>query len=279
MAGPLDDPLIAVRLKLHRAEEHLNALHSAIGSYLWRNPYEALVKLDGEAHELVVYMRVRENPPLSWSPLFGDFVHNLRSALDHLAIALVRSNKPNANISKTAFPFEKTDPFASNAPPARQEAWKRMVKGMSVKQVAAIKAVQPYNNPLPEGLLNTLSVLNDLSNADKHRTRVSFGPVGGGVVTVTARKMEDWKLGECIWCTTPLQFQTGTEVARFSVMPLRSDPDMEVDVGAEMPISVTLAEGVLKVPLPPGTNIDEVLRFLFTRVLDIVNDFAARFFV
>jgi hypothetical protein len=270
MSGDLD----AVRLKLHRAKEHAEALHSAIKTFHWLDTYDASVKLDAQANELVVSMIVREQPPPEWGPLLGDFVHNLRSALDHLAIALVLSNKPTAKVKSIAFPMFAQDPFRPNAPAADKAAWKKRVKGMSTQQVAAIKAVQPFNNPLPANLADTLTVLNTLSNTDKHRRLIPVGGVAGETVTLVPRKMDGWQLHTTTETIPVGLIQDGAVVARFRITPLEPNPDVDVDIGAQVGIGITLEEGV-----PPGTDIDQVLRFLYTRVLDIVNDFEARFFV
>jgi hypothetical protein len=265
--------LDAVRLKLHRASEHADALHSAIDAFLWRDSYDAAVKLDAQTNELIVSMIVREHPPREWGPRLGDFVHNLRSALDHLAIALVLRNKPTANIKQTAFPMFSKDPFRPNAPPKDQDMWKARVQGMSTQQVAAIKALQPFNNPQPAGRIDTLTALNNLSNTDKHRGLIPIRGLAGETVQLIPRQTQGWQLHATTAAVPVGRLEDGAVIARFKLTPLEANPSVDVDIGAQVSIGITLDEGV-----PPGTVIDQVLRLLYTRVLDIVNDFEKRFF-
>jgi hypothetical protein len=270
MSGDLD----AVRLKLHRAQIHLEALHAAVQAFHWRDAYDARVELDAQANELVVIAIVRENPPREWAPLFGDLIHNLRSALDHLAIALVLSTMPTANTRTNAFPIFDEDPYRPKAPKSDKDTWKKLVKGMSAEQVAAVREVQPFNTPIPASMVNTLTVIGTLSNTDKHRTLIPIGGAAGGAVELDPRKLDGWKLNARIAAPPMGKIEHGTVIARFGLTPLVPNPDMDVDVGVRFGVSVTLDEGV-----PPGTSIDTVLRASYTRVLDIVNDFEARFFV
>lgn len=135
MDGELDD----VRLKLSRAKAHAETLHNATATFHWLDANQAGVKIDGKANELVVTASLRERPPREWSLLFGDFIHNLRSALDHLAIALVLHNKPSANTRRTAFPIFSRDPSRPNAAAVDKQGWRNRVKNMSPAAKAAIR--------------------------------------------------------------------------------------------------------------------------------------------
>jgi hypothetical protein len=42
--------------------------------------------------------------------IVGDAVHNMRSALDHLACRLVERHSPGADLDRTAFPIWTDDP-------------------------------------------------------------------------------------------------------------------------------------------------------------------------
>ncbi len=272
--APMGGDLHAVRMKLHRAQEHLETLHTAVQAFLWRNAYDSRVELDAQADELVVLAIVREQPPREWGALLGDLIHNLRSALDHLAIALVQRADPSAKTSTTAFPIFETDPGGPNASKRDKDVWKKMVKGMSAEHLAAVRGVQPFNTPIPEGLVNTLTVIRNLSNADKHRVLIPIGGVAGGRVMLEPLKLDGWQLNVALVDDVPVrQLEHDAEIARFGLTRLVPDPDMDVDVRGSFGVSVTLDEHV-----PPGSGIDVVLRSSYTRVLDIVNDFEARFF-
>src|SRR5208282_3855961 len=76
-------------LKIGRAEEHFQAFQTEHDAWVDTSPYQVVRKrnADGSRHSLLA--EVNNPPPLDrWSLIAGDCVHNLRSALDHLAYAL-----------------------------------------------------------------------------------------------------------------------------------------------------------------------------------------------
>src|SRR5438128_2342233 len=70
--------------KLARAEYHLNALTKEMRVFLDSDPYEFERRLDYENSRYLFYVKRVETPKLQWGAVIGDFIHNLRSALDHL---------------------------------------------------------------------------------------------------------------------------------------------------------------------------------------------------
>lgn len=73
-----------VKLKIDRAAEHLEVLHQEVEAYLDDRPYEVVSEPRPEGNPLLL-CKVHQHPPLRLSILLGDFLHNLRSSLDHLA--------------------------------------------------------------------------------------------------------------------------------------------------------------------------------------------------
>jgi hypothetical protein len=74
--------LDGARLKIVRAQEHLDSLKSEIETYLKENPYEIISEKQAE-NTWTVRIRVKVEPPLRFSALIGDCVTNARAALDH----------------------------------------------------------------------------------------------------------------------------------------------------------------------------------------------------
>jgi hypothetical protein len=98
---------ISANAKLNRAVEHLDTLRREVVDRrqrethtLTRRDYYDRVP-DALVREWIV--NVIEPPPLRWSTLVGDFLHNARSALDHLVWGL-SGNTPRYP-TQVAFPF------------------------------------------------------------------------------------------------------------------------------------------------------------------------------
>jgi hypothetical protein len=109
-------------------------------------------------------------PPSYFGLIVGDAVHNMRSALDHLACRLVEleGNEPT---NSNAFPIWDQDPTKIRNAKKRQERlalFEQRVSGMSDEHKEAIRILQPYQRPdTPEA--DKLIVLSALDNLDKHK--------------------------------------------------------------------------------------------------------------
>jgi hypothetical protein len=124
-----------------------------------------------------------EEPDPMIPVIIGECLYDLRSALDHLAVAMApRRRKANA-----AFPVETTDPWEKDAagifvyPDERRQSFTSKIKGIPADAVEMIMKAQPYQREGSE--LETLSPISRLENADKHRTLIA---IGHGVVTPAA---------------------------------------------------------------------------------------------
>ena len=105
MSGRLD----LINEKIKRAKEHFRVLEGSIHAFRTgtHKPYEIATKRDPKTRELVYYVTRADPVPYSISLIAGDVVHNLRSALDHLACHLVEANSENVTIN-TGFPIFKS---------------------------------------------------------------------------------------------------------------------------------------------------------------------------
>jgi hypothetical protein len=98
-------------------------------------------------------------PPIRLSILIGECVHNMRSAIDNLVCGLALTLKPTCKCRDLAFPLfkdqaewdEKADKPLKGIPPTPREA---------------IRRLQPWADTVTP---NPLTILNKLSNIDKHR--------------------------------------------------------------------------------------------------------------
>lgn len=154
----LDGPL----LKLARAREHLEYLQALVGTFIQEETKRVTVEDDPESGYRLLVLNEPRDPPITWNPIIGDVLYNLRSALDHLAFQLVYANNKNPNATGTGFPiFDKIETYVEKGLP--------QVRGMSQDVQTAIEATQPYHRPSPPWQTDSLLLLNRLNNVYKHR--------------------------------------------------------------------------------------------------------------
>jgi hypothetical protein len=133
-----------------RANEHGKALNEAIDEFTERHPYAVVHDFKPEINYYVVRFKVREWPDPAWSPILGDIVHNMRSALDHLAWQLAIRNERNPASVRSQFPIftrRSFDPSVYGGPERAKRArdsWENQTRGMHSNDIELLKLLQPY---------------------------------------------------------------------------------------------------------------------------------------
>lgn len=154
--------LDGVRDKIRRAKFHRDELESIIGpiSRLRPHPFIGEIHAGGRDH---IY---RWNNPPVLDPdaelILGDCVHNLRSALDHLAYQLILLNKKMPNNTSNL-------PIRNHPPRKRWKWWGKapsLLGNVSPMTHQLIESIQPYKGT---DIGRRLANLRDLDNIDKHR--------------------------------------------------------------------------------------------------------------
>jgi hypothetical protein len=220
-------------MKLQRAEEHfgqLQADHTRFTSPE-RNPYRMLRERDPETDYYIWRAKIVEPPPLEkWGSMAGECIHSLRSALDHTAHALVRINRPSAEVSE--FPI-----FKDRGLWDRDHAKK--LPGVDPKVITQVKWLQPYRGG---GDQHALWLIHYLDIVDKHRRLNLVSPsITSAQWTVDGGQVEDVDM--------PFgPFEDGTPVARFKMTPTRDAPPMYVKT--EFAFDVAFGEGEPLARLP-----------------------------
>lgn len=150
--------------KTERADKHIEDVEIAVRDFLATKPYSFGAKGDNRTGKCTFYVTRVADVPLPLIGTVGDALHNLRSALDHLAYQLVIANgeKPR---KLTSFPICKTVE-------RYQTTGLRQIEGMRQNAKDAIEAVQPYRGADPA---DTLWCLHQLDIVDKHRVLVTAG--------------------------------------------------------------------------------------------------------
>jgi hypothetical protein len=168
------------RSKVERAEHHLRDFEGRIGPVKDKRAYPVSERLETEDQERIYVFRI--DIPEPDDPLLpiiaGDLMFNLRSALDHLATAMV----PEAQRTrKTAFPIfrddiDQLDPLTNKHLHSEARVrWEAITKGFPEGAMPIVKQVQPYRH-LREGRnpeYAAMALLGAFQNADKH-SRLAF---------------------------------------------------------------------------------------------------------
>lgn len=151
--------LTGVRAKIERAKKHVRDLDVAIRAFTDRNPGRECVVSQPQSDTAYTLHCVRLLTPIgSDIPVIaGDAVHNLRSALDHLAWQLVEANGQTPG-RHTYFPL------CDQAQKYRAPETERKIEGISAPAKQVIEAAQPY-----QAGYDLLGTLHEMNNWDKHR--------------------------------------------------------------------------------------------------------------
>jgi hypothetical protein len=150
------DPFYSARLRIARAQEHLQDLETQINSFFGEKPYTRVVEDDPDGIHEIHKIRLTRRFPFRWRILATEIVEHARSSLDHAtwASAYLRTNNPNLEFG--------VFPFASDATKLANR-----IKGVSKDCPPEIQALlgrlQPY-----KGGNDLLFALNDLCNLSKH---------------------------------------------------------------------------------------------------------------
>lgn len=168
----------SVRLKLDWARHHMGEATRATDSFISTTPYVVTRQLeDGGAKHVYVFTKYTE-PPSEIGLHVGDCIHNLRSSLDHLAMALAQkgardnlSTLTESEERRIQFPIVKCqDDWDS----AIRQHWLRYVPDAAVQEILLL---QPFCRRGAWYDADFLWRIGQLDNADKHRKLISAASV------------------------------------------------------------------------------------------------------
>ena len=156
-----DERIELIREKIKRAEKHLTDFEAIGGGFLRQSEPEMLhVDTDPETGNEVTKIIKIVAPPIDLSAIAGDAIHNLRSALDHLAYQLVLVATKREPPSSIYYPiFADAESYETGKV--------RKVQGMTNEAKDLIDASKPYG-----GGTDDLYWLHALDIADKHHALV-----------------------------------------------------------------------------------------------------------
>jgi hypothetical protein len=230
-------------LKVNRAEKHFVELGTEVTSYTGSHPYRAVRSRQRKRDRNIwrYHLVMTEQPDPNLAVIIGDVIHNLRSALDHLAVATV----PSARKSHARFPIELQDIWAKDeagkyliADDERRRRFLSDIKGMSDDAKALIFQAQPYGAG-DQAHRAGLGVIGRLENADKHHKLIVVAPgIDNPVFHFFIRGTERYRVhGEGF-------AKDGAEIADLSIAEFPNLDESEVEVKVDGSVIVGVDVGV-----------------------------------
>jgi len=164
-------------LKVQRAEKHMVDINQEAMRYAESHPYtcERLRLLDSE-DTIWGRFHITEQPDPMIATMFGDFIHNLRSALDWVIVAC----SPRKHRYKASFPILFKNVFAKDADgnfvfgDTERKNLETCLQGLRPKARALVIRLQPYHLRANTHR-DILGIISRLENADKHRELITIG--------------------------------------------------------------------------------------------------------
>ena len=160
------DAVDRLNARLARAAKHLDDFDREVRAFLEATEFELISYEEPGSGDRLYFAGTSPTPPLDLGLIVGDYIHNLRSALDHAICELSLVTDPSSACTKTAFPVCSTE-----------HCW-RTALGRELALVSAqaqyqIHLIQPLNwrDRAPYGhRTHPMWELNELWNLDKHRS-------------------------------------------------------------------------------------------------------------
>ena len=229
------EQLEAIFDRLDRAEENLNAIKGELLSYYNSDPCtmsgEYQPDEDGRRGNGAWNIKV-DRMPARLNTLIGEFLHDLRSALDHLAWQFVLHNggKPSTD---TSFPILKVTPPTNKK---GEQTLPNVAGGVSLRARTLVGEAQPYE--FGAGYAeHPLWILHQLWNIDKHRHVLAKGG-----------RTEAHFLGAVPAFTYTARFDSATvDAAKYVLVP--DNPNMDVDAYLLVQVSLNEPEHGIETPL------------------------------
>lgn len=162
------------RLKIRRAHEHLAEIKRHVAVYENRHMYSCVRDVDTDPNPRHFMFRAHlvQHPDDDLTLAVGDFVVNLRSALDHLVHELRGGGKRDTDSS---FPIREFDMWEEDPATGRhikgsdkeRAKFLACLPGVPPPAIEAIKGYQPRNRVM-KGKFPLFPFMSSIANADKH---------------------------------------------------------------------------------------------------------------
>jgi hypothetical protein len=206
-------------------------------------------------------------PPdlIRWAVIIGDCINNLRSALDHLINAFTKVSAIYTPTGKK----ERITFVIIDDPDEFTKARKKALIGFSDQFASTLEALQPFRRKHP-ALPPPLSMIRDLSNADKHRL---LQVAGAGVANVNATFVGSPALGTEVNMINPDPIQSNDVICIVE----SSEPDPNLAIKAvSVSVAISIWHGAREGstnPLEKRSDYSTLLRLLMGEVKFVISVF------
>lgn len=159
---------MAIRAKLARAWEHVDTLYAETNAFSDSDSYQIVEsRRESDGLVLVYTLKLSRPFPSRWTAIFGELVHDCRSALDQAVYRLALENTNPTAPSGTGFPI-----FADDDNNWTEKGLPQIAKlGQPVQDY--IRSIQPF---AAKGVVNRrIKSLHKYWTTDKHRAIVPWG--------------------------------------------------------------------------------------------------------
>jgi hypothetical protein len=245
-------PLQGVRIKIDRAKKHLADLVSEFGTFGKEDPYPVVREIEPDSGDEVYRVRIKRYIPPEWAGSIGDVIHCLRSAYDHLAVALVVANGKDSKtaIAETEFPVSSS----------KEAFHTKKVSRASDEAIRAIERLEPYKG----GKGHAIWQIHKLDILDKHRVLIPVGMSYRG--PIIGMRMD------VPWSDKPVEFPSFQINAAEKVFPLEDGTELlrvraaarntpNVKNNYQFPFEIAFDEGQVRPGEPVGPALKEFIDF------------------
>ncbi len=172
-------------LKVKRAQRHMIEIEVEIRRYTEKHAYRPVRITHGKRKRNVwsYKLELTEQPNPMIAAMLGDFLFDLRSALDHMISACA----PNRR-EQRSFPIVYKNVFLEGADAKARQSFVHSLSGLRFDAQAIVVSFQPWESPVPQG--QPIGIISRLNNRDKHRELVVVAT--GARNTQVSVQTRDW---------------------------------------------------------------------------------------
>lgn len=154
------------RLKLSRAKDHLKNIDALEQEFFSENPTSLVSDTASQPGHKLIRLTLQATPPELLHVIAGEFIYQLRSSLDQLAVACARMSFKNTRPEKVYFPTGSG--FKDYVRSCRSN-----LHNFDTELRKPIMKSRPY-----DGANENLRAVFRLANIDKHMELIAFGAMG-----------------------------------------------------------------------------------------------------